>query len=79
MTVSILDNLNGKEAADCTKVKLTVRYLIILPGFPTTVLLAGTDFVITLPAPTIAFSPMITAGRRVALLPILAPLQMMGP
>ena len=44
-----------------------------LAGFPATIVLAGTSFVTTLPAPTIAFSPMTTFARIVAPEPIEAP------
>src|SRR5207302_10174842 len=46
-----------------------------LAGFPATIEFAGTLFVTTLPAPTMAFSPMVTFGRIVAPDPIEAPLR----
>src|ERR1700722_215529 len=42
-------------------------------GFPATILLAATSRVTTLPAPTMAFSPMVRLGRMVAPDPIDAP------
>jgi len=42
-------------------------------GLPATMVLAGTSFVTTAPAPTNAFSPMVIPARIVALLPIEAP------
>ena len=45
----------------------------ILAGFPTTTLLAGTFLVTTLPAPTKAFSPIVTFARIVAPEPMEAP------
>src|ERR1700722_1559191 len=42
-------------------------------GFPTTIVFGGTSRVTTLPAPTIAFSPMVTLERIVAPDPIEAP------
>src|SRR5258708_3423773 len=44
-------------------------------GFPATIAFAGTSFATTLPAPTIAFSPIVTLHRMVAPEPIEAPLQ----
>ena len=41
----------------------TIR--ITFAGFPTTIALAGTSFVTTAAAPTIAFSPIVTPGRMV--------------
>src|SRR5260221_11545069 len=49
---------------------------ITFAGFPTTIVFAGTFFVTTLPAPTIAFSPIVTPPSIVAFDPIVAPLQM---
>src|SRR5205085_3029129 len=46
---------------------------INLAGTPATIALSGTSRVTTLPAPTIAFSPMVTPHRTVALVPIDAP------
>jgi len=46
--------------------------LIIFAGFPTTIVLSGTSLITTAPAPTIAFSPIVT-GNNVALLPMTAP------
>ena len=43
---------------------------IMRPGLPTTIVLGETSFVTTLPAPTIAFSPMVTLARIVAPDPI---------
>ena len=43
-------------------------------GLPTTTALGGTSRVTTLPAPTIAWPPIFTPGRMVALAPIEAPL-----
>src|SRR5512143_277291 len=48
-------------------------FLLILAGTPTTTVLSGTSFVTTLPAPTIAFSPMVTPHRIVVLVPMEAP------
>src|SRR5208282_1153617 len=45
----------------------------IFAGLPATIVFAGTSRVTTLPAPTIAFSPMITFERIVAPEPIDAP------
>src|SRR5262245_51857141 len=42
-------------------------------GLPATIARGGTDRVTTLPAPTIASSPMVTPQRIVALVPIEAP------
>jgi hypothetical protein len=44
-----------------------------LAGFPATMLFGGTSLVTTLPAPTIAFSPMLMFERIVAPEPIDAP------
>src|SRR5262249_3017019 len=46
-----------------------------LAGFPATIALAGTSLVTTLPAPTIAFSPIVMLQRMVEPEPIEAPLQ----
>lgn len=43
-------------------------------GFPATIAFAGTSLVTTLPAPTIAFSPILTLLRIVAPDPMEAPL-----
>src|ERR1041385_3436510 len=43
---------------------------ITFAGLPATTVLAGTSLVITLPAPTMAFSPIVTPQRIVALVPI---------
>ena len=42
-------------------------------GFPNHTSPAGTDFVTTLPAPIMAFSPIVTPARIVEFAPILAP------
>src|SRR5271157_4809199 len=47
--------------------------LSLLAGFPATMVFAGTSFVTTLPAPTMAFSPMVTPHRIVAFDPMDAP------
>src|SRR3989442_10854218 len=44
-------------------VALVSTNLLTLAGFPATMALAGTSFVTTLPAPTIAFSPILTFQR----------------
>jgi len=44
-----------------------------LAGFPATIVLGGTSRVTTLPAPTMAFSPMTTFERIVDPEPIEAP------
>jgi hypothetical protein len=44
-----------------------------LAGFPATMAFAGTSRVTTLPAPTIAFSPIVNLERMVAPDPIEAP------
>src|SRR5262249_40964810 len=46
----------------------------ILAGFPATMAWSGTSRVTTLPAPTMAFSPIVRLGRIVAPEPIEAPL-----
>ena len=46
------------------------RYLITLAGFPTTTALFGTSLVTTAPAPTTAFSPIVTPGSIVTFTPI---------
>src|SRR4029079_569649 len=48
-------------------------YRSTLAGFPTTILLGGTSLVTTLPAPTIAFSPIVTFDKIVQPDPIDAP------
>ena len=45
---------------------------MIFAGFPATIALSGTSFVTTDPAPTSAFTPIVT-GSNVELLPITAP------
>src|SRR5882724_12492284 len=45
----------------------------ILAGLPATIVLGGTSFVTTLPAPTRAFSPMVILARMVLPEPIEAP------
>lgn len=45
----------------------------ILAGFPATVACGGTSRVTTLPAPTVANSPMVIPPRRVTLEPMEAP------
>jgi len=45
----------------------------ILAGLPATMACAGTSFVTTLPAPTMACSPMVTLASRVTLEPMEAP------
>ena len=42
-------------------------------GLPTTMALAGTSWVTTLPAPTMAPRPIVTPGKMVALAPMDAP------
>ena len=42
-------------------------------GLPATMVPGGTSFVTTLPAPTMAFSPIVTFDSRVALDPMDAP------
>ena len=48
--------------------------LIGRAGTPATIEFGGTSFVTTLPAPTIAFSPIVTPQRIVELVPMDAPL-----
>lgn len=43
--------------------------LIMLAGVPATTMLSGTSLVTTEPAATIAFSPIVTPARTVALAP----------
>ena len=45
--------------------------LMIFAGTPTTIVLAGTSFVTTEPAPIITFVPIVTFGKIVALVPML--------
>src|ERR1051325_497621 len=52
----------------------SLTYLKSFAGLPATIAFAGTSFVTTLPAPTIAFSPIVTLQRIVAPDPIDAPL-----
>src|SRR5215510_470887 len=52
-----------------------LRYLSTLAGLPATTAFGGTSFVTTLPAPTNAFSPIVTFDRIVAPDPIEAPLR----
>src|SRR5271165_2516795 len=52
---------------------LLTRYRKILAGFPATIAFLGTSFVTVLPAPTIAFSPIVSRERTVAPDPIEAP------
>lgn len=47
--------------------------LITRAGTPATTAFAGTSFVTTLPAPTTAFSPMVTPHKIVEPVPMLAP------
>ena len=47
-------------------------YLIIFAGFPAAIALSGTSFVTTLPAPTTAFSPIVTPGKITLFEPIQA-------
>src|SRR5215475_8931436 len=54
-----------------------VRYRKTLAGFPATMAFAGTSLVTTLPAPTMAFSPMATLLRMVEPEPIDEPLRTM--
>src|SRR5216683_802550 len=54
-------------------VTLVSMNLLRRAGFPTTMAFAGTSLVTTLPAPTIAFSPIVTFARIVAPEPIEAP------
>src|SRR6266516_75755 len=48
----------------------SVKTLIILAGFPATIVHGGTCLVTTLPAPTMAPSPIITPFRIIARVPI---------
>ena len=48
----------------------SIFFLINFAGFPATILLSGTSFVTTLPAPTIEFSPIVTPGSIVDEIPI---------
>ena len=50
--------------------KTLSAYRIILCGFPTTTAFSGTSLVITLPAPTIALSPILKAPKTNALVAI---------
>lgn len=43
---------------------------MVLAGTPATMTLSGTSFVTTVPAATMAFSPMVTPGRMIAPAPI---------
>src|SRR5664279_845400 len=52
---------------------LFVRYRSIFAGFPATIAFPGTSFVTVLPAPTTAFSPIVSLERIVAPEPIVAP------
>src|SRR5260370_17667940 len=54
-------------------VTLVSMNLLRRAGFPTTMAFAGTSLVTTLPAPTIAFSPIVTPERIVTPEPIDAP------
>src|SRR5260221_7137581 len=56
-----------------TTLTLVSRNLFTRAGFPVTMAFAGTSFVTTLPAPTIAFSPIVTLQSTVAPDPIDAP------
>src|SRR5271165_7579722 len=51
----------------------STKYRKILAGFPATIAFLGTSFVTVLPAPTIAFSPIVNPERIVAPEPIEAP------
>jgi hypothetical protein len=46
---------------------------MILAGLPATVVLGGTSLVTTLPAPIIAYSPIVIPPKRVAPEPMAAP------
>src|SRR5271157_6025192 len=52
---------------------LSTRHLKTFAGTPATIAFLGTSFVTVLPAPTIAFSPIVTRERIVAPEPIEAP------
>src|ERR1700722_11192828 len=54
----------------------SVTYRKTLAGFPATIAPAGTSFVTTLPAPTIAFSPIVVLDKIVDPAPIDAPFLM---
>ena len=43
---------------------LSTRYRRIFAGFPATMAFAGTSLVTVLPAPTIAFSPIVYVGKN---------------
>src|SRR6476619_4937296 len=51
----------------------SVMYLMMRAGLPATTARGGTSLMTTLPAPTIASSPIVTRDRIVALEPIDAP------
>jgi hypothetical protein len=61
----------GQAMALQNKGRAWTRYdFETLAGLPTTVVPGGTSRVTTLPAPTMASSPMLTPGRTTALPPI---------
>lgn len=51
---------------------------MIFAGFPTTIILAGIDFVTTAPAPITVFSPISTFPRIIAYAPIFTPFKICG-
>ena len=68
MLVNILDGLSNKNVWKVIKTYQT--FFIIFAGTPATTVFAGTSFVTTAPAATIALSPILTPRRIVALEPI---------
>ncbi len=61
------------RARERSSVRFGAFRLRILAGLPATVVLAGTSFVTRLPAPTIAFSPIVIPPSSVVPEPIDAP------
>jgi hypothetical protein len=74
--MNYLDSLrlmNNFWQFDYSAITNTHIFLTIFAGLPITTTPAGTSFVITEPAPTIAFSPIVMPGKIVAFAPIVAP------
>ncbi len=73
--VNIFDVYEGSQTSSTYPLTLSLypRSLIvpkIFAGLPATIVFGGTSFVMTLPAPKRAFSPIVTLARIVQLEPI---------
>src|SRR5580704_10831192 len=70
-----IQKLNFSFARHVCYFFVSVRYRKTLAGFPATIAFAGTSLVTTLPAPTMAFSPIVILLKIVQPEPMDAPLR----